>query len=135
MGGVTKAIKKVFKPVDQIAKNVFKIANPVSAILENNVSKSNALRQIVDPTGIARQNYKESGNLTVKNATDPGSVFTKSDAQLKAADDKYNAAVAQASAPTIDSAASAAQQATDRLRRRRGVLANIFGGSKTGTLG
>lgn len=128
MGGVTKALQKAFKVVDTIT-------NPIGKVISNNVSKGNVLRQVVDPTGIARQNYAEQGKVTFKNATDPGSVFTKSDAQLKAADDKYNAAVAQASAPTIDSAASAAQQATDRLRRRRGVLANIFGGSKTGTLG
>lgn len=129
MGGVTKALKKAFKVVDTIT-------NPVGAVLENNVSKGNVLRQLVDPTGIARQNYKEQGKITFKNATDPGAVFTKSDEQIKTANDKYAAAEAQASAPTIDTAAAAAQQTADRLRRRKGVLANIFGGaSKSSTLG
>lgn len=128
MGGVTKALKKAFKVVDTIT-------NPVGAVISNNVSKGNVIRQVVDPTGIARQNYSEQGKVTFKNATDPGAVFTKSDEQIKTANDKYAAAEAQASAPTIDSAANAAQQTADRLRRRRGVLANIFGGAKSGTLG
>lgn len=34
-------------------------------------------------------------------------------------------------APTIDSAEQSARQGMERLRRRRGVLANVFGGKAT----
>jgi hypothetical protein len=124
MGGVIKSLAKPFKIMDTIS-------NPLGAVISNNVSKKNVLRQVIDPTGIARQNYAEQGKITFKNATDPGSVFTQSDEQIAAQQAELDAAKAQASAPTIDSGFLSAQQQSDRLRRRRGVLGNIFAGASS----
>lgn len=40
--------------------------------------------------------------------------------------------IAPPGAPTQDTAANAAQQQADQLRRRRGVMANIYGGGSGG---
>lgn len=65
----------------------------------------------------------------LKNTLDPAGVFDKKKKAPAAPQPK--AADPAQQAPTIDYAAQQADQNMQRLRRRRGVMANIFAGRQT----
>lgn len=124
---------KIFKAVDAVV-------NPAGAVISNNVSKSNAARQIVDPTGIARQNYAEGGPTTASSTLDPGGVFTKTADQRQTITEEQNKLAAeaayQADAPNraAKSATDAANQRMIAMRRRRNSSALATGGTSGNAL-
>ena len=99
------------------------------------IGPSNTLRQVADPSSIARNKIgtSDSGGAPVTASTliDPGRWLSKS--PLDPAKSNAEAAAAIDSAPKSpnqDTAANSAQQQSDYLRRRRGILGNIFGGNQ-----
>lgn len=106
------------------------IADPVAYAL-NSAAPSNDLVKILTPGQTTGRRLAEGDSANPKTALDPGAFFTQSKAQKDAYQAKVDAALAAIPhAPNQDVAANAAQQQSDYMRRRRGVLANIFGGSQ-----
>jgi len=69
-----------------------------------------------------------TGNTAPLQLAAAGNQYTKQKQQAQAFEDALNN---QPGVPTIDTAAQS-QQALDRIRRRRGVFANIFAGGSAG---
>ncbi len=65
----------------------------------------------------------------LKNTLDPAGIFDKKKKKAPAA--AATATNPATQAPTIDYASQEAEAKMDRLRRRRGVAANIFAGRQT----
>ena len=100
------------------------------------ISKSNSLTAALDPMATAFQKAGNGPN-TAENAgksfADPGGFLggASSVRDPKAENAAADAAAASVPhAPNQDNAANAAQQQADYLRKRRGILGNIFGGSQ-----
>jgi hypothetical protein len=120
-----KKLKKAFIGAN---KAVIKTASPIDSILgKAGVSESNTLRQVLSPAAAGMRTvdtaYEQGGTDAVKDAlrrgdvTDPAGMFHSRGAAHTIAESPP--------APTQATAQSAVD--TSRQRRRRGVLANIFG--------
>lgn len=116
--------RKIFKAVDAVV-------NPVGAVISNNVSQKNAARQIVDPTGIARERYAEGDSLTAKSALDPGTVFTKSDQQV--ANLEWEAGQAERDRIAAEQDATKAANSKTALLKRRRASSALATGAQGGT--
>jgi len=95
------------------------------------VSRSNTILNIAAPHTKNSDNTNKGAPSTFTNALDPGRWFLKSPvdpAKANAEQDAANAATPRA--PNQDNAANAAQTQADYLRKRRGILGNIFGGQQ-----
>lgn len=91
--------------------------------------------------GAATQKRLADGDSKTQAILDPGAYFTKSGTKetrdkVAAIQQEEAAAVVKANAPLAPTYgdAQSAQDSSARFRRRRGVLANIFAGKKTGAL-
>lgn len=82
------------------------------------IGTGSALRRISDPVSIAGQNIANGGAINAKSILDPGQGYLKTPP----------AAAVLPGPVTIDDATQR-QAGNDRLRRRRGVLANIYSSS------
>ena len=124
---MTNFVQKVFQTTAKLDP-VGKIADAVG------VSRSNTLLDILQPHVKNAANTNAGAPTTIGNAMDPGRFVNKS--PLDPAKDNAAFAASVASmprAPNQDTAANAAQQQADSLRRRRGILGNIFGGQQPNT--
>lgn len=126
-------MSKIFKKLNKVASKL----SPLDYITKNN--PDNKLVSVLEPFGAARTRIDRGDDTST--VLDPGQFFTAS--KSKTSRDKV-AAVEQEEAdakveankplsPTYSSAAQSNDQSA-RSRRRRGVLANIFAGKKTGSL-
>ena len=99
------------------------------------ISTSNTALQLADPSvGLERASKSGApgtvGN-TLKSIADPGQFINGGPSNPKKLNDERDAAIAATPrAPNQDTAANAGQQQADYLRRRRGILGNIFGGNQ-----
>jgi len=116
-----------------------KIMNNVENTLSGGKQTSNTLfSQIADPFRKARQNYAAGAGVSPADMLDPNSKLHKQDTPQtiqKKKDDAAAAAQYQKDLlmpPNLSGANLGAQQTADRLRRRRGILANIYAGSNGG---
>lgn len=92
--------------------------NPLSR-----VKSSNTLREIIDPGGIAGQRIAEGAPLNARTVLDPGNWLHSQKPDVSQIGEPPPA-------PSIQDAGQAEGNAyvdTSRLRRRRGILANMFG--------
>lgn len=82
------------------------------------LGKSSALNNFIHPAGRVLANAAEGKAINARSLVDPGGAVLKDP----------NAIKAPPGAPTIDEARQAIDE-SDRLRKRRGVYANIFAGA------
>ena len=81
------------------------------------IGKSNEVRRALDPASVLGQNLQEGKPLTLGSSVNPWQLGQKTPPPVFPG------------APTADTAANSAQQTQDMMRRRRGVMANIFAGN------
>lgn len=98
------------------------------------VGKGNFFRRLSASSQLAQSVHDEGEGLSFRRILNPsgrGNIFDPAGGTSGAfSSEDPNAATADTpGVPTIDQARLAAQE-SDRLRRRRGVLANIFGGGR-----
>lgn len=109
--------------------------DPGAKLLEGlGVSSSNTAMRLLDPASGYQAAASSGAPNTVGNQLsqlhDPGN-FLHQPGDPKKVNDANNAAIAaMPRAPNQDTAANASQQQADYLRRRRGVLGNIFAGNQ-----
>lgn len=120
--------------MSHFVKQFVRVSTDPLAYLAYNAAPTNDLAKIAFPgQATAERQLSGEGNnpsSLFHTAHDPGGFFT----QTKAQKDRAAAELAAApKAPNQDTASNAAQQQSDILRRRRGMLANIFGGGQAGS--
>lgn len=120
MGDLGKAVGKMF---GGIAKS-----DPIAnAVYENN--KDDDVAKFLYPAAATSERI-EQGDSVGEALGDPGDYFTETTPEKQAAAAEKQQDEENATAPTRNAAANSARQKSDRLGRRKGVLANIYGGSK-----
>lgn len=124
---MTNLVKAISNPLDKLQNHVFGaigLGNP-----------NNTLSQILDPARKLRNISDQGGGINTEAFLDPNNVFTQKNTTTTAS--KTQKAIDQQNAipkaPNQDTAANSAQQQADYLRRRRGILGNIFGGNQANT--
>lgn len=115
-----------------------KVMNKVEDAVSGGSSTSNTLfSQVADPFRKARQNYQAGAGVSPADMLDPNSKLHSQDTAATIAQKQADAAAAaqyaidQLKAPSLDTATNASRQEQDRLRRRRGILANLYGGTSS----
>ena len=99
-------------------------------------TSNTALSQILDPGRKLRINQEKGAGTGPADVFDPNAKFhslsTNTDDEQATAGYERKLALEAATphAPSQDNAANAAQQQSDYLRKRRGILGNIFGGQQ-----
>lgn len=121
MGDLGKGIGKMF---GVIAK-----ADPVANKVYSN-NKDSDLAKFLYPAAATSDRIKQ-GDSVGEALGDPGAFFTQTTPEKNAAAAEAEQERLNATPPTLNTAANAARQQADRLRRRKGVLANIYGGGKS----
>lgn len=121
MGDLGKGIGKMF---GVIAK-----ADPIANKVYSN-NKDSDLVKFLYPARATSDRIAQGDSLG-ESLGDPGAYFTQTTPEKKAAAAEAEQERLNATPPTITSASIAARQQADRLKRRKGVLANIYGGGKS----
>lgn len=126
MTNVVKTVVNGINKIDPVQGQLSKLADR---------SKDNKGLAFFMPGAYQTNRISKGEGLTPKLVGDPGSYFKPSQQQEKIAADQAASAAAAAEAarphaPNQNTAANAAQQQADYMRRRRGVLGNIFGGNQ-----
>jgi hypothetical protein len=126
---MTNVVKFISRGADSLQNKVF-----------GNPSTSNVLSQILDPARKLRNISDKGGGINTTAFLDPNNVLTSANTTTDASKTanalaKQHAITDPLTPPNADNAANAAQSNIDAMRRRRGILANLYGGGSKSTLG
>jgi len=140
MTGVVNTMKKVWTASTKKGGIINNALDPGGFTRGRALTANSFIHASIDPAGtFTKQDNRINQGLPFDKISKSGSSMDKpggyeqiaqEEADAQAAVDKLNA-----TPPTINAANNAARQQSDRLRRRRGVLANIYGGSSTPSVG
>jgi len=125
MSGAVNLFKKI------TGNKAFRAVTDPAAFALNSAAPTNSLVKFLTPGQTTGRRLGEGDELNTSSVGDPANFFTQSKLEKDRIAAQNAAALAAApKAPNQDTAANSAQQQSDYLRRRRGVLANIFGGNQ-----